>query len=161
MTRTTRSTRDFIGPKVPKGMEEPEGPQSTDCPPDQSGSPPERPSSLLHLEARVPTVPPQGRQRLVVITAWRPTVSTGRHSLIRGVSSISRNNVRHHPKAGCHASTDPIQNRGAPGMIRTCDTGFRRAVLYPLSYGGGPARSIPNRRGAPRFPPPLWGYTPS
>lgn len=21
-------------------------------------------------------------------------------------------------------------------MIRTCDTGFRRAVLYPLSYGG-------------------------
>jgi uncharacterized protein YjbJ (UPF0337 family) len=22
-------------------------------------------------------------------------------------------------------------------MIRTCDTGFRRAVLYPLSYGGG------------------------
>ncbi len=25
---------------------------------------------------------------------------------------------------------------GAPGRIRTCDTGFRRAVLYPLSYGG-------------------------
>jgi hypothetical protein len=23
-------------------------------------------------------------------------------------------------------------------MIRTCDTGFRRAVLYPLSYEGGP-----------------------
>ena len=22
-------------------------------------------------------------------------------------------------------------------MIRTCDTGFRRAVLYPLSYEGG------------------------
>ncbi|MCW2875282.1 MAG: Site-specific recombinase, partial [Streptomyces oryziradicis] len=22
----------------------------------------------------------------------------------------------------------------APGRIRTCDTGFRRAVLYPLSY---------------------------
>ena len=28
-------------------------------------------------------------------------------------------------------------------MIRTCDTGFRRAVLYPLSYGGGPDRSLP------------------
>jgi hypothetical protein len=28
------------------------------------------------------------------------------------------------------------KNCGAPGMIRTCDTGFRRAVLYPLSYGG-------------------------
>ena len=25
---------------------------------------------------------------------------------------------------------------GAPGTIRTCDTSFRRAVLYPLSYGG-------------------------
>lgn len=27
----------------------------------------------------------------------------------------------------------------APGRIRTCDTGFRRAVLYPLSYEGGRA----------------------
>ena len=26
---------------------------------------------------------------------------------------------------------------GAPGKIRTCDTRFRRAVLYPLSYEGG------------------------
>jgi hypothetical protein len=26
--------------------------------------------------------------------------------------------------------------RGAPGRIRTCGTRFRRAVLYPLSYGG-------------------------
>ena len=25
---------------------------------------------------------------------------------------------------------------GAPGAIRTRDTRFRRAVLYPLSYGG-------------------------
>ena len=25
----------------------------------------------------------------------------------------------------------------APGKTRTCDTGFRRAVLYPLSYEGG------------------------
>src|SRR5262245_7194558 len=25
---------------------------------------------------------------------------------------------------------------GAPGRIRTCDTRFRRAVLYPLSYEG-------------------------
>ena len=27
----------------------------------------------------------------------------------------------------------------APGRIRTCDTRFRRAVLYPLSYGGSSA----------------------
>lgn len=27
--------------------------------------------------------------------------------------------------------------KSAPGRIRTCDTGFRRAVLYPLSYEGG------------------------
>ena len=26
---------------------------------------------------------------------------------------------------------------GAPGQIRTAGTRFRRAVLYPLSYGGG------------------------
>ena len=32
---------------------------------------------------------------------------------------------------------------GAPGRIRTCDTGFRRAVLYPLSYEGGPGGSLP------------------
>lgn len=29
---------------------------------------------------------------------------------------------------------------GAPGRIRTCDTRFRRAVLYPLSYEGGALR---------------------
>lgn len=32
----------------------------------------------------------------------------------------------------------------APGRIRTCDTGFRRAVLYPLSYWGG--RASPDHR---------------
>ena len=31
------------------------------------------------------------------------------------------------------------KNISAPGRIRTCDTGFRRAVLYPLSYEGGRA----------------------
>ncbi len=30
----------------------------------------------------------------------------------------------------------PVQV-SAPGRIRTCGTRFRRAVLYPLSYGGG------------------------
>lgn len=28
----------------------------------------------------------------------------------------------------------------APGSFRTCDTRFRRAVLYPLSYEGRPGR---------------------
>lgn len=37
-------------------------------------------------------------------------------------------------RSDCGANAIP--ERGAPGMIRTCDTGFRRAVLYPLSYGG-------------------------
>lgn len=31
----------------------------------------------------------------------------------------------------------PGLSPGAPGRIRTCDTRFRRAVLYPLSYEGG------------------------
>lgn len=30
-----------------------------------------------------------------------------------------------------------LVGHGAPGRIRTCDTRFRRAVLYPLSYEGG------------------------
>jgi hypothetical protein len=34
----------------------------------------------------------------------------------------------------------------APGRIRTCDTRFRRAVLYPLSYEGGETRLIQIRR---------------
>jgi hypothetical protein len=29
----------------------------------------------------------------------------------------------------------PFQQFGGPGAIRTRDTRFRRAVLYPLSYG--------------------------
>jgi hypothetical protein len=28
----------------------------------------------------------------------------------------------------------------APGRIRTCDTRFRKPVLYPLSYEGGVLR---------------------
>ena len=31
---------------------------------------------------------------------------------------------------------DAVMFPGAPGRIRTVDTRFRRAVLYPLSYGG-------------------------
>ena len=31
---------------------------------------------------------------------------------------------------------------GAPGKIRTCDTRFRRAVLYPLSYEGEWVRGL-------------------
>ena len=33
-------------------------------------------------------------------------------------------------------SRDAAGFTGAPGRIRTVDTRFRRAVLYPLSYGG-------------------------
>jgi hypothetical protein len=42
-------------------------------------------------------------------------------------------------------------NNGAPGRIRTCDTGFRRAVLYPLSYEGGAVRSLLQRSSAMTF----------
>ena len=34
------------------------------------------------------------------------------------------------------AACDAALYAGAPGRIRTVDTRFRRAVLYPLSYGG-------------------------
>ncbi len=31
----------------------------------------------------------------------------------------------------------PMGIGSAPGMTRTCDTRFRKPLLYPLSYGGG------------------------
>ena len=65
------------------------------------------------------------------------------------LSSISRNTVRHQPKTRGQASTDVIHDNGAPGRIRTCDTRFRRAVLYPLSYEGGRAE-LTGRQPAPR-----------
>src|SRR5215213_4916077 len=34
---------------------------------------------------------------------------------------------------------DKAVTRSAPSRIRTCDTRFRKPLLYPLSYGGGPA----------------------
>jgi uncharacterized protein YjbJ (UPF0337 family) len=37
-------------------------------------------------------------------------------------------------------------------MIRTCDTGFRRAVLYPLSYGGGDGSQLTEPTANSMFP---------
>src|SRR6478736_3676636 len=42
--------------------------------------------------------------------------------------------------------------KSAPGRIRTCDTGFRRAVLYPLSYEGGLAELTGRRPIVARSP---------
>src|SRR4051812_15393263 len=41
------------------------------------------------------------------------------------------------PPGTLSVATWPAKTCGAPGRIRTCDTRFRRAVLYPLSYEGG------------------------
>ena len=49
------------------------------------------------------------------------------------------------------------ENNGAPGMIRTCDTGFRRAVLYPLSYGGGDGSQLTEPAANSVFPLPRAG----
>ena len=38
-----------------------------------------------------------------------------------------------------------INVNGAPGRIRTADTRFRRAVLYPLSYEGAESNSTTPR----------------
>jgi hypothetical protein len=40
------------------------------------------------------------------------------------------------PCLGTPLNDVPRHDNRAPGRIRTCDTGFRRAVLYPLSYEG-------------------------
>lgn len=42
-------------------------------------------------------------------------------------------------------------NDGRPSRIRTCDTGFRKPLLYPLSYGGRDLRLVgPAWQGEPR-----------
>ncbi len=40
------------------------------------------------------------------------------------------------PPVDCREAASLI-HAGAPGKIRTCDTRFRKPLLYPLSYGGG------------------------
>lgn len=47
---------------------------------------------------------------------------------------ISRNDGR--PDRPSHFGWPAHFIEGASGRIRTCGTRFRRAVLYPLSYGG-------------------------
>ena len=53
----------------------------------------------------------------------------------RGMPSCEPNGARKR-KAGQKQASDQRLFNGAPGPIRTADTRFRRAVLYPLSYGG-------------------------
>jgi integrase len=55
-------------------------------------------------------------------------------------------------QGGCYAKPGQLFDQGfcAPGRIRTCDTRFRRAVLYPLSYEGGDIRA--QRTGRALFP---------
>jgi hypothetical protein len=36
--------------------------------------------------------------------------------------------------------SDHAADLGAPGRIRTCDTRFRKPLLYPLSYEGDDAQ---------------------
>ena len=53
----------------------------------------------------------------------------------RGMSLVRRMACKKR-KAGQKQAPDQRLFNGAPGPIRTADTRFRRAVLYPLSYGG-------------------------
>ena len=50
------------------------------------------------------------------------------------VSTINRNSVNPQPNLKRPTSGGTTQTLGAPERIRTADTRFRRAVLYPLSY---------------------------
>jgi hypothetical protein len=40
----------------------------------------------------------------------------------------------------CQALAGLLHGQGALGRIRTCDTRFRKPMLYPLSYEGGIAQ---------------------
>ena len=48
----------------------------------------------------------------------------------------SRTEVRHTRCRECWPGAESLVVVGAPGMIRTCDTRFRKPMLYPLSYEG-------------------------
>ncbi len=76
------------------------------------------------------------------------------YETIEGVAEMAEelpgNENRHLPEAGACAE-DLVS---APGRIRTCGTRFRRAVLYPLSYGGMMCISKPSERLGPLAPPP-------
>ncbi len=47
------------------------------------------------------------------------------------------------PAAGCDSVRYHSRVGSTPGRSRTCDLGFRKALLYPLSYGGGTWRATP------------------
>ncbi len=53
-----------------------------------------------------------------------------------GASSQKNFEMSHYLGRVAAISVEAGHLGGAPGRIRTCDTGFRRAVLYPLSYEG-------------------------
>src|SRR5256885_13276543 len=52
------------------------------------------------------------------------------------VSWINRNSVKDQVTPDRPASPETRQHTGAPGRNRTCDTRFRKPLLYPLSYEG-------------------------
>jgi hypothetical protein len=68
----------------------------------------------------------------------RPTSTTPPNALARRPVRPSRDSrsikaIAQRPR---YVRMQSAPGKSAPGRIRTCDTGFRRAVLYPLSYEG-------------------------
>ncbi len=119
---------------------------------DAEASPPARDhqTGLLHkipmLQAKLAELPEELQREL--FTAFRLEIRydarlgvaliriTLDHETIEGVAAMAEelpgNENRRLPETGACAE-DLVS---APGRIRTCGTRFRRAVLYPLSYGG-------------------------
>ena len=65
--------------------------------------------------------------------------------MIRGVAAAPPPTGTH-VLAGCvleclHDRRDLPRPQRATDRIRTCDAGFRKPSLYPLSYGGGPKKT--------------------
>ena len=87
------------------------------------------------------------------ICPLKPVISCARPARLKRVKPMGRCRKRTQPMAQKRALRHSYPPRaqqsgsgnvsptrvmsGAPGAIRTRDTRFRRAVLYPLSYGGG------------------------
>ena len=72
------------------------------------------------------------------ILLWCPRADSKIPPAGKSVTRVSTARIRRRPPTNQkrRRSRDAVIFPGAPGRIRTVDTRFRRAVLYPLSYGG-------------------------
>jgi site-specific DNA recombinase len=97
----------------------------------------------FHLEVRYDLPSDSVILRVTIEAETAPAVA---NAVATAINALAKPTAPDTQKPGAGADEAPTPGRAgwdvlsAPGRIRTCDTRFRRAVLYPLSYGGGPRK---------------------